>query len=136
MRFACIDRRRNDCPVRLMCRLLGVSASGYYAWRKRPESARAERDRVLLEKIRRIHAARKGVYGSPRVHAELVAEGVSVGRHKVAHARVFTNTHPVHIQGVLRVASILPDARFVFMKRDIDDITLRVFMTKYLSGNA
>ena len=67
-----------------MCRLLGVSASGYYAWRRRPESARARLDRELLVKIRRIHEASKGVYGSPRVHAELVAEGVHVGRHKVA----------------------------------------------------
>ena len=67
-----------------MCRLLKVSASGYYAWRKRPESARAERDRELMPRIRRIHAASRGVYGSPRVHAELVAEGVCIGRHKVA----------------------------------------------------
>jgi transposase InsO family protein len=80
-----IDRRRNHYPVRLMCRLLGVSASGYYAWRKRPESARAERDRDLLARIRQAHAASRGVYGSPRVHAELVAAGISVGRHKVAH---------------------------------------------------
>ena len=84
MRYACIDRRRNDYPVRLMCRLLGVCASGYYAWRQRPESVRAGRDRALLDKIRRVHAASNGVYGSPRVHAELVAEGVCVGRHKVA----------------------------------------------------
>ena len=79
-----IERRRNHYPVRLMCRLLKVSASGYYAWRKRPESARAERDRELMPRIRRIHEASRGVYGSPRVHAELVAEGVPVGRHKVA----------------------------------------------------
>jgi transposase InsO family protein len=84
MRYACIDRRRHHYPVRLMCRLLGVSTSGYYAWRRRPESARAQRDRELLVKIRRVHKASKGVYGSPRVHAELVAEGVCVGRHKVA----------------------------------------------------
>jgi transposase InsO family protein len=68
----------------MMCRLLQVSASGYYAWRARPESSRAERDRELMPKIRRVHEASKGVYGSPRVHAELVAEGVPVGRHKVA----------------------------------------------------
>ena len=67
-----------------MCRLLGVSASGYYAWRQRPESARTQRDRELLSKIKQVHAASKGVYGSPRVHAELVAEGISIGRHKVA----------------------------------------------------
>jgi len=84
MRYACIERRRNHYPVRLMCRLLGVSASGYYAWRKRPVSARVQQDRDLLAKIRQAHEASKGVYGSPRIHAELVAAGISVGRHKVA----------------------------------------------------
>lgn len=84
MRYACIERRRDHYPVRVMCRLLGVSASGYYAWRKRPDSPRMQRDRELLARIRRIHAASRGVYGSPRVHAELVGEGVRVGRHKVA----------------------------------------------------
>jgi putative transposase len=67
-----------------MCRLLDVAASGYYAWRRRPEPQRVQRNRELLEKIRSIHAASKGVYGSPRVHAELLAKGVKVGRHKVA----------------------------------------------------
>ena len=84
MRYACIDRRRDHYPVRLMCRLLSVSPSGYYAWRERPEGARVQRDRELSDKIKCIHEASKGVYGSPRVHAELVAEGVHVGRHKVA----------------------------------------------------
>ena len=84
MRYACIDRRRDHYPIRLMCRLLGVAASGYYAWRRRPESTRVQRNRELLEKVKSIHKASKGVYGSPRAHAELVVEGVEVGRHKVA----------------------------------------------------
>ena len=84
MKYACIDRRRDRYPVRMMCRVLRVSASGYYAWRTRPESARATRDRALMPKIRRVHDVSKGVYGGPRVHAELVAAGVHVGRHKVA----------------------------------------------------
>ncbi len=84
MKYACIDRRRNRYPVRMMCGLLTVSRSGYYAWRARPESPRTKRDRVLRSKIRRIHAKSDGVYGSPRIHAELVAAGVRVGRHKVA----------------------------------------------------
>ncbi len=67
-----------------MCRLLDVAASGYYAWRSRAEPKRIGRNRVLLAKIRSIHQASKGVYGSPRVHAELLANGVKVGRHKVA----------------------------------------------------
>jgi len=84
VKYACIDRRRNRYPVRMMCGLLNVSRSGYYAWRGRPESPRAKRDRELMPKIRRAHARSKGVYGSPRVHAELAADGVRVGRHKVA----------------------------------------------------
>ena len=84
MKYACIDRRRDQYPVRMMCRLLCVSASGYYAWRTRPESSRTQRDRELMPKIRRIFEASKGVYGSPRVHAELVAEGVAAGRNKIA----------------------------------------------------
>ncbi len=67
-----------------MCRLLRVSASGYYAWRTRPESSRTKSDRALMMEIRRVHQASKGVYGSPRVHAELVAKGIQAGRHKVA----------------------------------------------------
>ena len=68
----------------MMCGLLNVSRSGYYAWRARPESPRTKRDRALMSKIRRIHAKSDGVYGSPRIQAELVAAGVRVGRHKVA----------------------------------------------------
>jgi transposase InsO family protein len=84
MKYACIDRRRDGYPVCLMCRLLRVSASGYYAWRVRPESTRLKSDRELMGEIRRVHQDSKGVYGSPRVHAELVSKGICVGRHKVA----------------------------------------------------
>lgn len=84
MKYACINLRRDHYPVRMMCRLLGISASGYYAWCTRPESTRAKQDRELIPKIRRVFEVSKGVYGSPRVHAELVAEGVTVGRNKIA----------------------------------------------------
>lgn len=67
-----------------MCRLLGVSRSGYYASKTRGESKRSKQDRRLMEDIKRIHVASKGVYGAPRVRAELAAEGLHVGRHKVA----------------------------------------------------
>jgi len=67
-----------------MCRLQKVSVSGYYAWRTRPESPRAKLDRELLPEIKRIHAQSKGVYGSPRIKAELASEGCHVGRNKVA----------------------------------------------------
>ena len=84
MRYRCIHRRRNRNPVRMMCRALRVSPSGYYAWRVRPESARAHYDRELTRVIRRLHAQSGGTYGSPRMHVELVAEGYHCGRAKVA----------------------------------------------------
>lgn len=84
MRYRCIDRRRSLYPVQMMCRLLRVSRSGYYAWRSRPESNRARTDRELTRVIRRIHAESKGVYGSPRIRQELEAEGFYHGRNKVA----------------------------------------------------
>jgi putative transposase len=69
--------------VATMCRVLEVSTSGYYAWRKRPASKRAREDAVLLRQIRTAHAASDGTYGAPRVHAELVAAGVEVSRERV-----------------------------------------------------
>ncbi len=71
-------------PVATMCRLLGVSASGYYAWQGRAPSTRAESDRALLDRIREIHRISQGTYGAPRIHAELVARGYAVGRKRVA----------------------------------------------------
>lgn len=84
MRYRCIDRRRNRYPVRMMCRLLGVSRSGYYGWRGRPESERARTDREFTRVIRRVHTESKGTYGSPRITAELRDEGYGHGHNKVA----------------------------------------------------
>ena len=84
MRYACINRRRNQYPIRLMCRLLQVSPSGYYAWRTRPECSRTGYDRELTRSIRLLHAESDGTYGSPRIHAELQSEGFTCGRAKVA----------------------------------------------------
>lgn len=64
--------------------MLGVSASGYYAWQSRPPSKQAIQDRVLTERIRTIHASSDGAYGSPNIHAELRDEGTRVGRKRVA----------------------------------------------------
>ena len=63
-----------------MCNILGLSASGYYAWRERPESPRAAANRALLEEIRVIHTSSSGTYGSPRVHAVLRAHGRRIGQ--------------------------------------------------------
>ena len=71
-------------PIATMCHVLGVSASGYYAWQGRAPSARAEGDARLLERIRDIHAVSRSTYGAPRIHAELAALGHAVGRKRVA----------------------------------------------------
>jgi putative transposase len=84
VRYSCIDRRRSQYPVRMMCRLLQVSRSGYYAWRGRPESQRAKTDRELLKRIRQIHTDSDGVYGAVKITAELNEQGCPCGRHKVA----------------------------------------------------
>ena len=67
-----------------MCELLGVSRSGYYAWRGRGPSARDRRDEELTEMIEQIHTDSRGTYGSPRIHAELKAAGEAVGKKRVA----------------------------------------------------
>ena len=67
-----------------MCRVLGVSASGYYAWLGRTPSARSKANDELKARIRAIHEKSRGTYGAPRIHAELVAEGCRVGRKRVA----------------------------------------------------
>jgi transposase InsO family protein len=70
--------------VQIACRVLGVSESGYYAWRKRPPSARAVRHAWLTERIRAVHEASRGTYGARRVRAELVlGQGISVGHEAV-----------------------------------------------------
>ena len=89
-------------PVATLCRVLGVSSSGYYAWSKRPLSRRAKNDAVLIERIGAIHAASKGTYGAPRIHAELLAKGIRIGKKRVA-ARVANPRTPAtaiapHIQ--------------------------------------
>ena len=70
--------------IATQCRVLGVSRSGYYAWLTRPASARATMDAVLTKQVHGIHACTRGTYGVPRVHAELRAQGVRVGRKRVA----------------------------------------------------
>jgi transposase InsO family protein len=75
MTFRFIDQHKEQWPVRLLCKALGVSAAGYYAWRQRPRSNQAQRRDTLLVEVRAIHAEFKARYGSPRVHAELLARG-------------------------------------------------------------
>jgi putative transposase len=70
--------------VATMCRVLAVSSSGYYAWLKRPLSARARADAELMSRLTAIHQFSRGTYGAPRIHEELSAAGIQVGRKRVA----------------------------------------------------
>jgi len=83
MKFGFVDEHRKVWPVRLMCTVLGLSASGDYAWRSRPESRRAAANRALLDDIRLIHAESSGTYGSPRVHAVLRGHGRRLSRSRI-----------------------------------------------------
>ena len=83
MRYTFIAEHRDRWPVRLQCRVLDVSASGYYAWVRREPGPRARRRAELGERIARIHAESRGNYGSPRVFKQLKHEGETVGRKRV-----------------------------------------------------
>ena len=74
MKYACIREHEGAFTVVLMCRVLAVSRTGYYAWRGRTPSARAQTDTRLRVAIRAIHAASRQRYGRPRIHRELRAQ--------------------------------------------------------------
>lgn len=82
--FRLIEAEKADHSVPRLCQMLGVSRSGYYAWRRRSPSERARFDAVLSEKIEMIHRNSRATYGAPRVHAELRAIGIRCGRKRVA----------------------------------------------------
>jgi putative transposase len=84
MRFALIDAKKAEIPIETACTVLGVSISGYYAWKGRPASARQSDDMVMLAYIRAEFVTSNETYGSPRMHAELKELGLSIGRHRVA----------------------------------------------------
>lgn len=84
MRFQLIDASKALVPVRVGCRLLGVSQSGYYAWKCRPASQRQRDDMILLAHIKNAFSLSNETYGSPRMTVDLKAEGFAVGRRRVA----------------------------------------------------
>jgi putative transposase len=82
--FAFVEAEKANFPVTTLCRLLGVSRSGYYAWRTRPPSARACADQALSRQIQAVHERSRGTYGTPRIWAELRDTGVACSRKRVA----------------------------------------------------
>lgn len=98
MKFTLIDEEKTHHPVSRMAGVLGVSRAGYHAWEKREPSARKTADEQLKVRIGEIHAASFGIYGAPRVHAELAdTYGIHVGRKRVARLM-----RELGIQGVSR----------------------------------
>jgi transposase InsO family protein len=83
MRFAFIASKEVAFPVDAMCRVLAVSRSGYYAWKKRPEPSRKSHDAQLAAEIAGAHKRSRGIYGSPRVHRDLKARGIRVSKKRV-----------------------------------------------------
>ena len=79
-----IERCRDAFPVRLMCRCLKVSPSGYYGWRERPLSAREKENQRLMDRIQKMHAESDGVMGSPRIWEELRYQGEHCSLNRVA----------------------------------------------------
>jgi len=84
MTFRLIEAERAEHSISRLCSVLGVSRVGFYAWRRRPPSARALRDAELERLIAAVFAASRETYGAPRVHAELRARGVRVGKKRIA----------------------------------------------------
>jgi putative transposase len=84
MSFAFIDAEKASFPISRMCQTLGVSQSGFFAWRDRPACLRQRQDMVHLAHIRAVFALSNGTYGSPRMHRDLVDEGHRIGRHRTA----------------------------------------------------
>jgi putative transposase len=119
--FRFIEAEQAAFPISLSARMLGVSRSGFHAWRHRPPSDRALGDAWLTERIREIHAHSRGTYGSPRVHAELRRQGIRVGKKRVERlmrAAGLSGYHKrrkgkttIRVQGV-RVASDLVERDF------------------------
>ena len=106
-----IESQAEDYPVERLCHTLGVSVSGYYAWRRHEPSAHQQRDAELLDQVREVHRASRELYGSPRVHAVLRQQGVRCGRKRVARlmheAGIFSRRRP-------RRRMCTPDSRHAY----------------------
>jgi putative transposase len=84
MKYQFMAEHRHEYPLTIMCRVLAVSVSGYYAWCHRTPSQHSREDAQLAEQVKTAFQANRGVYGSPRVHAELQAQGITCARKRVA----------------------------------------------------
>lgn len=86
MKFAFVHAEKAYFPIAALCRLLGITRQGYYAFAKRPPGARVEKDKHLCERLRALHVESKQSYGSPRMLRALKKEGMSVGKRRIERA--------------------------------------------------
>ena len=106
-----VEREKASHHVRSLCRVLGVSRSAYHVWAAHHPSDREVADAGLLERIRGIHSASRATYGAPRVHAELRAAGIRVGRKRVARLMRDAGLVGVHRRRRAAGGRAIPDAR-------------------------
>ena len=117
-----MNANQADAKVRTMCRVLQVSPSGYYAWRDRAPSQRVIDNAVLTERIRAVHTESDATYGMPRVRAELIDQGMKVGRQRVARLMRLA-----HIRGVSRRRAWVVTTRRDKDKQPAPDLVKREF---------
>ena len=101
-RFRFVEQEKASYPVRMLCTAVGVSPSGYYAWRSRGPSAWERSDAALAAEIRRSHARSRGTYGVPRVWADLAEAGFRVSRKRVARLMARDHLAGVHRRRFVR----------------------------------
>lgn len=114
-----------DFPVRTQCRVLGVSASGFYAWLERPPSRRALDNAVMTERIRAIHAESDATYGMPKIRAELMAQGQTISRKRVARLMQLAG-----LQGVSRRRGFVVTTRREAGQSKAPDLVKRQFVAQ------
>lgn len=102
MRYQFIQVEKATYPVEVLCRVLAVARSGFYAWDRRPLGVRAQQNQGLVTQIRTCYQAAHGRYGSPRIHRDLQARGVQVGRHRVARLMRLHNIRSVSRRRIWR----------------------------------
>lgn len=135
MRFRFIQAEKASFPVRMLCRVLNVSPSGFYAWARRGPSKRAKRDAVLAVEIAASHRQSRCTYGSPRVHRDLRTRGWRLGEKRVARVMRAHGIVPVQKRRFRRttdsnhshpIAANVLRRRFVAKARDrawVTDVT-------------
>lgn len=83
MKYQFVRSHCDEYPVRVMCRILGIAPSGYYAWCQHSESRRSQADVVAMHRIVQVHSASRGIYGSPKIQQALRQQGIHYGRHRI-----------------------------------------------------